>query len=98
MAVNLGGLFQNINQASQFRKPASQLAQMPDNMLSRSGITNPLLQQFGQGLAGLTGTDLRTPEQLQKAKQAEQQKIEEAKKQDRTLIGMVNVILKRALT
>lgn len=81
MAVNLGGLFQNINQASQFRKPASQMAQMPDNMLSRSGITNPLLQQFGQGLAGLTGTDLRTPEQLQKAKQAEQEKLQVAQEQ-----------------
>jgi hypothetical protein len=81
MAVNLGGLFQNINQASQFRKPASQMAQMPDNMLSRSGITNPLLQQFGQGLAGLTGTDLRTPEQLQKAQQAEQEKLQVAQEQ-----------------
>ena len=78
MAVNLGGLFQNINQASQFRKPASQLAQTPDNMLTRSGITNPLLQVFGQGLAGMTGTDLRTPEQLKAAEKvaAEQQQKE----------------------
>lgn len=80
MAVNLSGLFQNINQASQFRKPPAQVAQMPDNMLTRSGITNPLLQVFGQGLAGMTGTDLRTPEQIQLAEQKEKQKQQEALK------------------
>lgn len=80
MAVNLSGMFQNINQASQFRKPPTQMAQMPDNMLTRSGITNPLLQVFGQGLAGMTGTDLRTPEQVQLAAQKEKEKQQEALK------------------
>jgi hypothetical protein len=80
MAVNLSGMFQNINQASQFRKPPAQMAQMPDNMLTRSGITNPLLQVFGQGLAGMTGTDLRTPEQIQQAEVTAKQQQQEALK------------------
>lgn len=83
MAVNLGGLFQNINQASQFRKPASQLAQMPDNMLTRSGITNPLLQVFGQGIAGMTGTDLRTPEQIKAAQEQAKKNAEEQQRLER---------------
>jgi hypothetical protein len=51
MAVNLSGMLTSLNQ--QFA-PVQQAPQIPveqQNLMQRSGVTDPLLQRFGQGLA-----------------------------------------------
>ena len=35
------------------------------NAMQAAGVTNPLLQQFGQGLGGLLGTEMRSPAAVQ---------------------------------
>lgn len=41
------------------------------NLLQKAGVTNPLLQQFGQGLGGMFGVDMRSQnQQMQGALQA----------------------------
>jgi hypothetical protein len=34
------------------------------NAMQAAGVTNPLLQQFGQGLGGMLGTEMRSPQQI----------------------------------
>lgn len=63
--ANIAGMFQGLNQAiSGFggRQQQQQVPQDPlqQNLMQRAGITNPMLQMFGQGLAGVTGTDTRS--------------------------------------
>lgn len=39
--------------------------------MQAAGVTNPLLQQFGRGLGGMLGTDMRSPAEIEKEKQAQ---------------------------
>jgi hypothetical protein len=60
MAVNLTGMLTSLNQ--QFA-PVQQAPQIPveqQNAFQRAGVTDPLLQRFGQGLAGVFGIDTRS--------------------------------------
>jgi hypothetical protein len=43
------------------------------NATQAAGVTNPLLQQFGQGLGGMLGTEMRSPAAVQQAQQQAQQ-------------------------
>ena len=61
MAVNLTGMLSQINQQMAPRQPAPQLPVEQQNLMQRSGVTDPLLQQFGQGLAGALGVETRSP-------------------------------------
>lgn len=48
-------------------------------LLQAAGVTNPLLQAFGQGLGGMLGTEMRSPMQIaQEQKVLEEQKAKEA--------------------
>lgn len=40
--------------------------------MQAAGVTNPLLQQFGRGLGGLLGTEMRSPAAIQQAQLTEQ--------------------------
>lgn len=60
MAVNLTGMLTSLNQ--QFA-PVQQAPQIPveqQNAFQRAGVTDPLLQRFGQGLAGVFGIETRS--------------------------------------
>ena len=66
--ANLSGMFSNLLAATQ--TPTRQV--MPTdpsqmNTLYERGVTNPMLQMFGKGLASLAGTDIRTQPQIQAA-------------------------------
>jgi hypothetical protein len=39
--------------------------------MQAAGVTNPLLQQFGRGLGGMLGTDMRSADEIEKEKQAQ---------------------------
>jgi hypothetical protein len=39
--------------------------------MQAAGVTNPLLQQFGRGLGGMLGTDMRSAAEIEKEKQAQ---------------------------
>jgi hypothetical protein len=41
--------------------------------MQAAGVTNPLLQQFGRGLGGMLGTEMRSPAAIQQAEQMAQQ-------------------------
>jgi hypothetical protein len=41
--------------------------------MQAAGVTNPLLQQFGRGLGGMLGTEMRSPAAIQQAEQKAQQ-------------------------
>ena len=41
--------------------------------MQAAGVTNPLLQQFGRGLGGMLGTEMRSPAAIQQAEQRAQQ-------------------------
>jgi hypothetical protein len=41
------------------------------NAMQAAGVTNPLLQQFGMGLGGLLGTEMRSPAAVQQAQLTE---------------------------
>jgi hypothetical protein len=41
--------------------------------MQAAGVTNPLLQQFGRGLGGMLGTEMRSPMAIQQAQMEEQQ-------------------------
>lgn len=43
------------------------------NAMQAAGVTNPLLQQFGQSLGGMLGTEMRSPAAIAQAKQETQQ-------------------------
>jgi hypothetical protein len=55
MAVNLQGLFQQLD-SPQTNIPANQ-----QNLMQRSGVQDPMLQQFGKGLASLFNIETRSP-------------------------------------
>ena len=60
MAVNLSGMLTSLNQ--QFA-PVQQAPQIPveqQNVFQRSGVTDPLLQRFGQRLGGVLGVETRS--------------------------------------
>lgn len=60
MAVNLTGMLTSLNK--QFA-PVQQAPQIPveqQNAFQRAGVTDPLLQRFGQGLAGAFGIETRS--------------------------------------
>jgi len=61
MAVNLTGMLSQINQQMAPRQPAPQLPVEQQNLMQRFGVTDPMLQQFGQGLAGALGVETRSP-------------------------------------
>ena len=42
------------------------------NVMQAAGVTNPLLQRFGQGLGGMLGTEMRSPAAIQQAQLTEQ--------------------------
>ena len=42
------------------------------NAMQAAGVTNPLLQQFGMGLGGMLGTEMRSPAAVQQAQLTEQ--------------------------
>lgn len=42
------------------------------NAMQAAGVTNPLLQRFGQGLGGMLGTEMRSPAAVQQAQLTEQ--------------------------
>jgi hypothetical protein len=39
--------------------------------MQAAGVTNPLLQQFGRSLGGMLGTEMRSPAEIEKEKQAQ---------------------------
>ena len=39
--------------------------------MQAAGVTNPLLQQFGRGLGGMLGTDMRSADEIEKEKQGQ---------------------------
>ena len=41
------------------------------NAIQAAGVTNPLLQQFGMGLGGLLGTDMRSPAEIEREKKTQ---------------------------
>ena len=61
MAVNLTGMLSQINQQMAPRQPAPQIPMEQQNLMQRFGVADPLLQQFGQGLAGALGVETRSP-------------------------------------
>lgn len=40
------------------------------NAIQAAGVTNPLLQQFGRGLGGMLGTEMRSPAEIEKERLA----------------------------
>ena len=58
------GLFQAMQQTGQ----GGAMPQDPNdrNLLQKAGVTNPLLQQFGQGFGGMFGMDMRSNNQIAK--------------------------------
>lgn len=60
MAVNLTGMLSQINQQMAPRQAAPQIPVEQQNLMQRVGVTDPLLQQFGQGLAGAFGIETRS--------------------------------------
>jgi hypothetical protein len=63
------------------------------NAMQAAGVTNPLLQQFGQGLGGILGTDMRSPmEQFGSAIQGIDTSTPEGKKALLTALAKVDPI------
>lgn len=72
MAINLSGMFQNLGGATDalsksIMGPALPEDPMQRNAMQRAGVTNPLLQQFGQGLGTAMGRDMGSPNEQLKA-------------------------------
>ena len=62
MAVNLSGLFGQLSEAgSQYGGGVMPKDPNERSVLQAAGVTNPMLQLFGQGLAGATGLDFSSP-------------------------------------
>lgn len=72
MAVNLTGMLSQINQQMAPRQAAPQIPVEQQNLMQRVGVTDPLLQQFGMGLGGMLGTDMRSPAAIQQEQQQAQ--------------------------
>lgn len=60
MAVNLTGMLSQINQQMAPRQAAPQIPVEQQNLMQRVGVTDPLLQQFGQGLGSVFGVETRS--------------------------------------
>jgi len=63
--ANLSGMFSGLNQAiSGMGSTGMPIPNDPRqrNALEARGVTNPMLQMLGRGLAGVTGTDIRSQE------------------------------------
>jgi hypothetical protein len=73
MAVNLTGMLSQLNQQFAPRQQAPQVPVEQQNLMQRSGVTNPLLQQFGRGLGGLFNIEMRSPMEIAQAEQKAQQ-------------------------
>lgn len=72
MAINLSGMFQNLGGATDalsksIMGPALPTDPMQMNAMQRRGVSNPLLQQFGQGLGTALGQEMRSPDEQLKA-------------------------------
>ena len=69
--ADLSGMFSNLRQASMpyQRQPAQPVSTDPrqQTALQAAGVTNPMLQMFGQGLGGMLGTEMRSPAQQEQA-------------------------------
>ena len=66
-----GGLLTGLQQYGQGAPVPSDPRQQ--TRLQAAGVTNPLLQAFGQGLGGMLGTEMRSPMQIAQAEQKTQQ-------------------------
>lgn len=65
MAINLAGMFANLGAATQGIGESVMGGPLPKdyrdrNAMQRAGVTNPMLQMFGQGLGGAMGADMRS--------------------------------------
>lgn len=72
MAINLSGMFQNLGGATDALSKSIMGSPVPEdpmqrNAMQRMGVTNPLLQQFGQGLGTALGQEMRSPDEQLKA-------------------------------
>lgn len=65
--ANIAGMFAGLNEAIRGFGGTQGMPIPQDprqrNALERVGVTNPMLQMFGQGLGALTGTDMRSREE-----------------------------------
>ena len=66
-----GGLLTGLQQYGQ-GSPVPSDPRM-QNRLQAAGVTNPLLQAFGQGLGTMLGTEMRSPMEIAQAEQKAQQ-------------------------
>ena len=74
MAINLSGMFTNLAAASQpVQRGAIPADPNQRNVMQQYGVTDPLLQQFGKGLGGLLGTEMRSPAAMQQEQLKQQQ-------------------------
>lgn len=64
MAVNLSGMLTSLNQQLAPRQEAPQVPLGQQDLMQRSGVTNPLLQRAGQMLGGVFGVETRSPQQM----------------------------------
>jgi hypothetical protein len=62
MAVNLTGMLTSLNEQFAPKQEAPQIPLAEQNLMQRSGVTDPMLQRFGQGLAGVFGIEARSPQ------------------------------------
>ena len=62
MAIDVAGMMTGVRQAMAPR--GQQLAPEQMNLMQRSGVQNPMLQQFGQGIAGLFNIETGSPMQV----------------------------------
>ena len=68
MAIDLSGMFKNLGSATEGLSESVMGSPVPKdpnqrNAMQRRGVTNPLLQQFGMGLGGAMGMDMRSNQQ-----------------------------------
>lgn len=69
MAIDLSGMFKNLGGATDLLGastigPAVPTDPMQQNAMQRAGVTNPMLQMFGQGLGGALGRDMRSKQEI----------------------------------
>jgi hypothetical protein len=62
MTIDVAGMMTGVRQAMAPR--GQQLAPEQMNLMQRSGVQNPMLQQFGQGIAGLFNIETGSPLQV----------------------------------
>lgn len=76
MAIDLSGMFRNLGAATSALGESVKGAPVPTdpnqrNAMQRAGVTNPLLQKFGQGIGSSLGMDMRSPMQQLRASMAD---------------------------